>query len=195
MHSNTKLGNNDNGAVYTAEEAVLSGAASTRPQDICTKYPEKCTDLTVAPDDCNTGCCMKITKVDESECQNNVDDDDCNGRPKGWKIESSSSWNEAIGRVTHVIRVWNFTCAPLKVKIRILGTARNYPVISKNSGTLVPPFGGNDYIYEAEIVPPHTLNFLNFETLQRGKTMTVIPEEIPGVPLDADSTLTSTDVP
>ena len=188
MTKYTKLSNNDNGAVYMVDEAILDGKKPSEPETICTKYPETCTDLIIAHDDCNTGCCMKIPTVDEPEC---LDDVYCTGT---WKIDSDSSWNEAIGLVTHSIRIWNLTDCNLKIKLHIVGTARNYSEISTNGGTLVPPFGGRDFTYEYEMVQPYNLHVLRFKTTQRGKTLTVTPDEIPGVPLDVDSTLTSTDV-
>ena len=57
MNAANKIFNADNGLVDMSQEAILSGVSPCSPEDICTKYPETCSNLIVEPDPCKTPCC------------------------------------------------------------------------------------------------------------------------------------------
>ena len=159
MHSNTKLGNNDNGAVFSAEEAVLSGVASNRPQDICTKYPEECTELQVSADDCNN--CCNIVKPEVDDCT----------EPQEkllYRITAEAYYINDNAKVEYYIRMYNPSdVAVTNIRVNVLCSATCY-VPEIGPGSALEAFSKREWLWTVDSLAPHSEVFLRIKTRYKG---------------------------
>jgi len=159
MTKNTKLGNDDNGVVLTAEEAILSGVASNRPQDICTKYPEKCTELQVAADDC-TICCDTV-KPEIDDCAEHKE-------KLLYRLTADAYYINDNAKVRFDIRMYNPSdVAITNIRVNVVASVNCYvPEIGPGS-TLVTP-GKREWLWTVDSLAPHSEVFLKITTRYKG---------------------------
>ena len=181
MNNNTKLGNGDNGTVLMAEEAILDGVASDRPQDICTKYPEKCTDLQVAADDCSSKCCLTVVpKADGcSEPKEEV--------KHLWKVVNYTE-NEYY-RVIHKVDMTNLSDQPItNIVFDIYGTAAYHYVPTVTKG-VIEKRGRRQWYYTLDVLEPGETVTINIKTRYSRYALSTHPTADAPAELTEDSVL------
>jgi len=180
MNKNTKLGNDDNGAVLTAEEAILSGVASNRPQDICTKYPEKCTELQVAADDCNT--CCNTVNLGVTDCP------DCPERllyAMTVVVKPGSPKDEYYAKISNISDI-----AITNIKVNILSSVTHHslPVVGQGSVEVIGP-GTREWIWTIDSLAPNSEVDLRLKISYAGYALCMYPTADAPAELTADSVL------
>jgi len=190
MTKYTKLGNDDNGTVLTAEEAILSGVASNRPQDICTKYPEKCTELQVAADDC--GNCCNTVKPATDNCPDCPDCPDCPEPPKKLLYIVMIIAKDVDGKVEYYTRIYNpseLAITNLKVNVLCSASCNYVPVASPGTQVAAVGPGNREWIWEIDYLAPSAQIDLRIKTRYKGYALSVTPKADAPAELAEDSVL------